>query len=46
VFALLAIAAAYLVLAATVFAPVDRHGAGLVHIEVRSKAVAGTSEST
>ncbi len=30
---------AYLVLAATVFAPVDRHGAGLVHIEVQSKAV-------
>jgi S-formylglutathione hydrolase FrmB len=30
---------AYLVLATTVFAPVDRHGAGLVHIEVHSRAV-------
>lgn len=30
---------AYLILAATVFAPVDRHGAQLVHIEVHSKAV-------
>ena len=29
----------YLVLAATVFAPVDRHGAELVHIELHSKAV-------
>ncbi|HEX4668719.1 MAG TPA: alpha/beta hydrolase-fold protein [Solirubrobacterales bacterium] len=33
------VAATYLVLAATVFAPVDRHGARLVHIEVHSKAV-------
>jgi S-formylglutathione hydrolase FrmB len=31
--------AAYLALAATVFAPVDRHGAGLTHIELHSKAV-------
>jgi S-formylglutathione hydrolase FrmB len=30
---------AYLVLAATVFAPVDRHGARLARIEVHSKAV-------
>ena len=30
---------AYLVLAATVFAPVDRHGARLAHIEVHSEAV-------
>jgi len=30
---------AYLVLAATVFAPVDRHGARFAHIEVHSKAV-------
>jgi S-formylglutathione hydrolase FrmB len=37
--ALFTVATAYLVLAATVFAPVDRHGAGLVHIEVHSKAV-------
>jgi S-formylglutathione hydrolase FrmB len=29
----------YLVLAATVFAPVDQHGARLVHLEVKSKAV-------
>ena len=36
--ALLALSA-YLVLAATVFAPVDRHGAGLTHIELHSKAV-------
>jgi S-formylglutathione hydrolase FrmB len=32
-------AIAYLVLAATVFAPVDRHGAELVHLEVHSEAV-------
>jgi poly(3-hydroxybutyrate) depolymerase len=31
--------AAYLVLAATVFAPVDRHGARFTHIELHSKAV-------
>ncbi len=31
--------AAYLVLAATVFAPVNRHGARLVHLEIHSKAV-------
>jgi S-formylglutathione hydrolase FrmB len=37
--ALALIAIAYLVLAATVFAPVDRHGASLTHIEVQSKAV-------
>lgn len=30
---------AYLVLAATVLAPVDRHGADLVHLTVRSEAV-------
>jgi S-formylglutathione hydrolase FrmB len=36
--ALLALGA-YLVLAATVFAPVDRHGARFAHIEVQSKAV-------
>jgi S-formylglutathione hydrolase FrmB len=30
---------AYLVLAATVFAPVDRHGADLVHLTVRGEAV-------
>jgi poly(3-hydroxybutyrate) depolymerase len=30
---------AYLVLAATVFAPVDRHGARLVHLHVDSRAV-------
>ncbi|HEX5714396.1 MAG TPA: hypothetical protein VFX85_13895, partial [Solirubrobacterales bacterium] len=36
--ALLALAA-YLTLAATVFAPVDRHGARFTHIEVRSEAV-------
>jgi hypothetical protein len=36
---LLAIVVAYLALAATVFAPVDKHGARLVHIEVHSKAV-------
>jgi S-formylglutathione hydrolase FrmB len=36
---LLAIVVAYLVLAATVFAPVDKHGARLVHIEIHSKAV-------
>jgi hypothetical protein len=32
-------AIAYLVLATTVFAPVDRHGAELVHLEVHSEAV-------
>lgn len=32
-------AIAYLVLAATVFAPVDRHGAELVHLTVHSEAV-------
>lgn len=32
-------AAAYLVLAATVLAPVERHGADLVHLNVRSDAV-------
>lgn len=37
--AVLAVLAAYLVLAATVFAPVDRHGARLAQIEVRSEAV-------
>jgi S-formylglutathione hydrolase FrmB len=37
--ALLGVALAYLVLAATVFAPVDRHGASLTHIEVHSRAV-------
>jgi S-formylglutathione hydrolase FrmB len=37
--AILLAAACYLVLAATVFAPVDRHGADLIHIEVHSKAV-------
>jgi S-formylglutathione hydrolase FrmB len=31
--------AAYLVLAATVFAPVDRHGARLIHLHVHSRAV-------
>ena len=39
VFAVLLAVVAYLVLAANVFAPVDRHGAGLTHIEVHSKAV-------
>lgn len=29
----------YLVLAATVLAPVDKHGSRLVHIEIQSKAV-------
>lgn len=32
-------AVAYLILAAAVFAPVDRHGADLVHLTVRSEAV-------
>jgi S-formylglutathione hydrolase FrmB len=32
-------AIAYLVLAATVFAPVDRHGAELIHLTVHSEAV-------
>ncbi len=39
VFAVLLVGVAYLVLAATVFAPVDKHGASLTHIEVHSKAV-------
>jgi S-formylglutathione hydrolase FrmB len=39
IFAILLALVAYLVLAATVFAPVDRHGAGLAHIEIHSKAV-------
>jgi S-formylglutathione hydrolase FrmB len=38
-FAVLLVGIAYLVLAATVFAPVDRHGSQLTHIEVHSKAV-------
>lgn len=38
--AALAVAAgAWLVLAATVFAPIDKHGNRLVHIEVHSRAV-------
>lgn len=39
VLALIAVAAAYLVLASTVLAPVDRHGARLVHLHVQSRAV-------
>jgi S-formylglutathione hydrolase FrmB len=39
VFAVLVIGIAYLVLAATVFAPVDKHGARFAHIEIHSKAV-------
>jgi len=39
VFGLLAAAIAYLVLAATVLAPVDKHGARLVHLTVNSRAV-------
>jgi S-formylglutathione hydrolase FrmB len=39
ILSLVFVAIAYLALAATVFAPVDRHGAQLVHIEVHSKAV-------
>lgn len=39
VIALALAGAAYLVLAATVLAPVDKHGSRLVHIEVHSKAV-------
>jgi S-formylglutathione hydrolase FrmB len=39
IFAAVLALVAYFVLAATVFAPVDRHGAGLVHIDVHSKAV-------
>jgi S-formylglutathione hydrolase FrmB len=39
VFAVLLAGIAYLALAATVFAPVDHHGARLAHIEVHSKAV-------
>jgi S-formylglutathione hydrolase FrmB len=37
--ALISIAAIYLALAATVFAPVDEHGARVVHLTVHSKAV-------
>jgi poly(3-hydroxybutyrate) depolymerase len=37
--AVLAIAAVYLALAATVFAPVDEHGARTVHLTIHSKAV-------
>jgi S-formylglutathione hydrolase FrmB len=36
---LLAAGAAYLVLAATVFAPVNKHGARLVHLTIQSRAV-------
>jgi S-formylglutathione hydrolase FrmB len=39
VVALVLAALAYPVLAATVFAPIDRHGAAIAHIEVHSKAV-------
>jgi S-formylglutathione hydrolase FrmB len=39
VFAVLLVGIAYLVLAATVFAPVDKHGASLTHLEIHSKAV-------
>ncbi|MGC1166255.1 MAG: alpha/beta hydrolase-fold protein [Solirubrobacterales bacterium] len=39
VFAVVLAGIAYLLLAATVFAPVDRHGAALTHIEVHSEAV-------
>jgi S-formylglutathione hydrolase FrmB len=38
-FAVALIGVVYLVLAATVFAPVDKHGASLTHIEIHSKAV-------
>jgi S-formylglutathione hydrolase FrmB len=37
--ALVGVAVTYLALAATVFAPVDRHGASLTHLEIHSKAV-------
>src|SRR4051794_29527490 len=39
VFALLAAAAIYLALSATVFAPVNEHGARVVHLNVHSQAV-------
>jgi S-formylglutathione hydrolase FrmB len=39
---LLALATTYLVLAATVFAPVDQHGASVTHLEVKSAAVGET----
>ena len=39
VLALFALAATYLVLAATVFAPVDQHGASVTHLTVDSAAV-------
>lgn len=39
VFAVLATAAVYLTLAATVFAPADQHGARVVHLDVHSQAV-------
>lgn len=39
IFAALAVLGAYLILAATVFAPVDRHGARFAHVEVHSRAV-------
>jgi S-formylglutathione hydrolase FrmB len=39
VLALVAVGAAYLVLAATVLAPVDKHGAKLVELEIHSRAV-------
>jgi len=39
ILALVLAAAVYLVLATTVLAPVDRHGADLVHLTVRSEAV-------
>jgi hypothetical protein len=38
----LAVGVTYLVLAATVFAPVDQHGATVAHLEVRSQAVGET----
>jgi len=39
VLALFSLLAIYLVLAATVFAPIDTHGNRLVHLEIHSKAV-------
>jgi S-formylglutathione hydrolase FrmB len=39
VLSLLALAAAYLVLTATVFAPVDRHGTSVSHLTIHSRAV-------
>jgi S-formylglutathione hydrolase FrmB len=39
VLAVFATAAVYLALAATVFAPVDEHGARVVHLNIRSEAV-------